>query len=166
LLPRALDVLFNSIQGHRLAERHMIPQCFSDAADVSDDEFSSLCALKESIVDASTRPVSAESGDDATMTDASEPPVAAKATAESDAVVTSARPCDVDSNDTDTDEISGLATDERVVDDTVLMVDAETEYEVYVSYAEVYNEQVTSRTSSCPPPPAPPHPRAHMRIQA
>lgn len=133
----------------------MRPVCFSDVTDLSDEDFASLCALKETIVNASTRSDSTGSGEDASMTDASDERLdtASKTSVrESDAVVVNDAASAEDDHDVDDDEITELATEERVVDDTVLMVDAECEYEVYVSYAEVYNEQVTllirSRTPS------------------
>lgn len=132
----------------------MRPVCFSDVTDMSDEDFASLCTLKETIVNASTRPESTESGEDASMTDASDehPDTTSKTSVrESDAVVLNAAASTEDEHDADDDEITGLATEERVVDDTVLMVDAECEYEVYVSYAEVYNEQVTLLIHSTTP---------------
>lgn len=56
VLPRALDVIFNSIENHAVQKPKVKPHCFSDVCTMSAADVTDMTLLKESIFDGTSAP--------------------------------------------------------------------------------------------------------------
>ena len=134
LLPRSLDVIFNSI-GAAFTKEPLKPSGFNQVDRISDEDAQELLDAKRQCLDQSRKE------------DLSNISSFLNSTTASDGAEADADEMDVD--DSGLENLLLLA--DRVRDATRLSIDKKAQYAVFVSYAEVYNEYIFDLLD---PPPA------------
>jgi kinesin family protein 20 len=131
ILPRALDVLFNSI-GDKLSPDTLVPLGFNQLERLAGPKYTQLLQLKQTCLNQS-----AKEDERAILAFLSESSFA------DDSSLAAAAAAEVHADSIDLSS--------RVADATRLPIDAEATYAVFVSYAEVYNEGVFDLFARAPP---------------
>eukprot|EP00040_Diaphanoeca_grandis_P029731 m.174695 g.174695 ORF g.174695 m.174695 type:complete len:1087 (-) comp31780_c0_seq1:653-3913(-) len=139
ILPRSLDVIFNSISGHTANKVSLRPKCFKDVVPLTPGTSDKLSKIKEEILtrDRSLTEDMSRLEDSMDQTNTSSDSIDEG----NDETIDEDAETDVNASAIEL-EIDLLATDERMIDNTTVPIDDSAEYTIFVSYAEVYNECV------------------------
>ncbi|XP_068698527.1 kinesin-like protein KIF20A isoform X1 [Montipora foliosa] len=153
ILPRALDVVFNSIEGKHYSKLNLKPRFCTNVIRLTDEEEYRENAFKNALLsslDKDTFDINALLKLDQDIS----ADVSKVSYADESALcntVTTIKSQEVDSNQ----ELSSIDAEEnvsRVVDDTTINVDAQgpVKFSVWVSFAEIYNETIHDLLEPCP----------------
>ncbi|XP_068755387.1 kinesin-like protein KIF20B [Montipora capricornis] len=151
ILPRALDVVFNSIEGKHYSKLNLKPRFCTDVIRLTDEEEHRENAFKNALLsslDKDTFDIHALLKLDQDISAEVSKVSCADESALCNTVLKSQ---EVDNNQ----ELSSIDAEEnvsRVVDDTTINVDAQgpVKFSVWVSFAEIYNETIHDLLEPCP----------------
>lgn len=151
LVPRSLDVLFNSIESQREEDAEVQPYCFdgtkpvgaSDRIQVSDLKADCVAAHKKMKTAGASQPALDAAAIAAAIQAGAGAAAAASGSSDGAGNEDEEGGSKMDEDeDEDSIELNELASDQRLRDQTKLPVSTKHKYLVYVSFVEIYNEFV------------------------